>query len=87
MVDEKKKDTAAAGLTIPSTPLSGILGETTIGGQKVGLHITTRGAIGAGYMALGIGLAIVGIVFVIGGLSETQKLVRSATGFATKGIV
>lgn len=68
---------------IPSAPLSGILGEVSIAGNKVGLHWTTRGVTGAGYVALGLGLAITGLVFVVGGLKETQSLVRGVT----RGIV
>lgn len=74
----KTTDTAK-GLVLESKPLSGFLGETTILGNDVGLHMTTRGVIGAGYVALGVGLAIVGLVFVVGGLSETKSLVRSVS--------
>lgn len=68
---------------IPSAPLSGFLGETEIAGNKIGLHWTTRGLIGTGYVALGVGLAIVGLVFVVGGLNETKQLVKGVT----RGIV
>ncbi len=79
----KKATTGGNDLVIPSAPLGGILGETTIAGASVGLHMTTRGVVGAGYVVLGVGLAIVGLVFVVGGLRETQNLVRTVS----RGIV
>lgn len=74
-----KKKSDVSGLVVESKPLGGFLGETEIAGANVGLHMTTRGAIGTGYVALGIGLAIVGLVFVVGGLSETKNLVRTVS--------
>lgn len=76
---EKKKAADGSQYVVESKPLGGFLGETEIAGQKVGLHMTTRGVTGAGYVALGVGLAIVGLVFVVGGLKETQDLVKSVT--------
>lgn len=72
-----QKNDPGSDYVIPSVPMTGLAGETSIAGQKIGLHWTTRGVIGSAYVALGVGLAVVGLVFIVGGVKETQQLISS----------